>query len=379
MFQPNYPHTDSTFTLHPVVERINAPPEFTGRGVVMAFIDSGFSPHPEILDRVLAHVDATTERIIERTRYFHDRDFSWHGQMTSVIAAGDGRTSQGRLYRGIAPDTKLILIKVSNLQGRIKEPDILRGMRWLLRHHARFGVRVVNVSVGGDDPNDDPDYALHRAVHDLHKAGMVVTIAAGNANAHSLVPPASAPEAITVGGYDDHNQLDRTQWTLYHHNYGTAYDKTAKPEVSALAAWVASPILPGSSMAREARWLAMMLRARDKATIDQMLLSGYGDLSLSRGQAFKPDEKTYALLQARINAHKIIDSTHQHVDGTSVSAAVVAGVAALMIEANPRLTPTAIKEILMATAAPLPNIPVQRQNAGVIDAAAAVRAAKRDA
>jgi len=375
MFVPNYPYHDPAWMMLSLHERTGALPDLTGRGVVMAFIDSGFYPHPDLGDRVILYVDASTDRVVERTTGFHDRHLAWHGQMTSVIAAGDGRTNGGRRYPGLASAARLILIRVATPQGRIREPDILRGLRWLDHNQARFGVRVVNISVGGDDPNDDPDYDLYTVIRSLHQAGVVITAAAGNRPEPVLVPPASAPEVITVGGYDDHNTRDVTQWSLYRHNYGTSFDQHLKPEVLGAAAWIPSPLLPGSKESREARWLAMMLHAHDQRTVNQLLLSAYPDLHLTRHQAFKPDQQVYTFIQERINHHKIIDVHHQHVDGTSVSSAVVAGIVAQMLEVNPNLQPDAVKSILQATAKQLPNVAEDRQGSGVVDAEHAVRTA----
>jgi serine protease AprX len=374
VFTPNYPFYDDAFTLLSTPERTGALPAYTGRGVVIAFIDSGFYPHPDLGDRVLAHVDATTNSITEGRRFASARDYSWHGQMTSVIACGDGRLSGGR-YKGIASNAQLVLIKVSDLNGRIKEPDILRGLRWLINNHRRFNVRVCNISVGGDDESDLPAHPLHRAVRVLVDAGVMVTTAAGNSGRRLLLPPASAAAAITVGGVDDRNTADRTCWEIYPNAFGTAHDGTTKPEVIGPAAWIASPILPGSSMAREARWLAPMLRAGDRAAVGRLLLSGHGDLSIPRAQAIQPDARVYEMLQKRIYAHKLVDAQHQHVDGTSVSSAILASIVAQMLEARPALTPAQVRAILTATAWPLPGVPPERQGAGVVDAAAAVRMA----
>ncbi len=350
----------------------------TGRGVVMAFIDSGFFPHPDLGDRVLVHVDATSGRIVEGRRFNRPRWYSWHGQMTTVIAAGDGCTSGGR-YRGLACDAQLVLIKVTNNRGRIKDPDILRGMRWLIDNQQRFNVKVLNIAVGGDGPSDDPDHPLHRAIRDLTAAGITVLAAAGNSGTRRIVPPASAADAITVGGIDDRNSPDRSQWRPYHNNYGTAYDGSPKPEITAPAAWIASPILPGSSMEREARWLAQLLEIApgDEAAVRRILRKGYADLSIPRKLALHPDEGLYAMLQDRINAHKLIDAHHQHVDGTSVAVAIASSVVAQLLEANPRLTPQDIKTILTGTATPLPGVPTECQGAGVIDAQRAAAAAEQ--
>jgi serine protease AprX len=373
LFTSNYPLNGQTILLS-TPSRAGANPAYTGRGVVIAFIDSGFYPHPDLGNRILVHVDATTSRISEQPNAFPASDLSWHGQMTSVIAAGDGRTSNGQ-YRGIASEVQLVLIKVSNRRSQIKEADILRGMRWLIANHDRFNVRIVNVSVGGDFESSDPEHPLYRAVRKLAKAGVVVVAAAGNRGTHFVVPPASAPEAITVGGIDDHNTLDRSQWTLYHHNYGTAYDGTAKPDLLAPAIWIASPILPDSGVAREARWLAPLLHAEDTSSVSRVLRRGYADLAITRSQAQRPNKNLFAQLQARIHAHKLIDANHQHVDGTSVAAPIVSSVVVQMLEANPGLTPQAIRAILTSTAHKLPGVEDERQGAGVLNASAAVEAA----
>ncbi len=362
----------------PTPERVGALSDYTGRGVVIAVVDSGFYMHPDLGGRVMIHADATTDHITEYPRVMETDDLSWHGQMTSVIAAGDGSVSGGR-YRGIASNSPLVLVKVSSPRGQVKERDILRGLRWLIDTQRRLNVRVVNLSVGGDDFSADPDHPLHRAVRRLTELGVTVVAAAGNHGRERLVPPASAVEAITVGGYDDHNSTDRAQWTGYRSDWGSAYDGSPKPDLVAPAAWIASPILPGSQVDREAYWLGPLLESEGERALKRLLTQGWGDLGLPRDLAQAPDQRLYDMLQARINSHKLIDSKHQHVDGTSVSAAIVSAVVAQMIEANPRLTPAQIRAILRETASPLASVARERQGAGAIDPARAVRAAREAA
>jgi len=374
-FTPNYPTPKpGQYALLPTPERTRALAAYTGRGVVIALIDAGFYPHPDLQGRILVHVDASTNRVIEQGANFEGSDLSWHGQMTSVIAAGDGRTSGGK-YRGIASGAQLVLVKVSTPKGHIKESDILRGLRWVIDTHRRFNVRVVNISVGGDFISNDPNHPLHKAIRKLTKAGVTVVVAAGNRNTRHLLPPASAPDAITVGGIDDHNSLDEARWTPYHHNFGRAYDGTRKPEILAPAAWLASPIMPGSSVAREAYWLAPLLTKPDERHLRKLLKRGHHDLGLTVYANRQPDEHLYSMLQQRIHAHKLIDAHHQHVDGTSVAAPVVTSVIAQMLEANSCLTPQQIRAILTATAKRLLNVPLERQGSGILDAPQAVTAA----
>lgn len=373
MFTANYPfHEMGKLNLLPTPERIGAVPEYTGHGVTIAVIDSGFYPHPEIADRVVLHVDASSNHVVEtRSRDYESGDLGWHGLMTSVIAAGDGRLSDGR-YRGLASAASLVLVRVATPKGLLKETDILRGLRWVIDAHRRLNIRVVNLSVGGDYPSADPDHPLHRAVRRLAADGVAVVAASGNRLADVVLPPASAPEAIVVGGYDDNNSLDRSQWRPYQSNYGVAHDGCRKPDLLAPAMWVAGPIMPKTMVAREARWLGQLLYSENDNHRRSLLERGCGDLGIERARALNPDDNLYAMIQARINTHKIVDVHHQHVDGTSVATAVVTSVVAQMLEANPNLTPDAIRSMLTATAEPLPDVPVERQGAGVMNASAAV-------
>lgn len=377
MFTANYPNFQFG---HPALlstpERTGALSVYTGRGVVIAFVDSGFYPHPDLAGRVLVHVDASTNHVTEQPpeRFAFD-DLSWHGQMTSVIAAGDGSLSGGR-YRGIASAAQLVLVKVSTPRGHVKERDILRGLRWIIDTHRRFNIRVVNLSVGGDYVNSDPEHPLHRAVRRLVEAGVTVVAATGNRAAPQVLPPASAAEVIAVGGLNDHNTCDASCWTMYHSNYGVACDGSNKPDLIAPAEWIAGPIMPETPVAREARWLGSILHVRDNGELRHLLDRCYGDLGLPRTAALEPDANVYAMLQARINSHKIVDAHHQFVDGTSVAAPIVTAVVAQMLEANGRLTPAAIRHILTTTAWPLPGVERNRQGAGVLCAADAVHKAE---
>jgi serine protease AprX len=78
-----------------------------------------------------------------------------------------------------------------------------------------------------------------------------------------------------------------------------------------------------------------------------------------------------------MNEQKFIHRHYQHVDGTSMAAPIVSGVAAQMLEANPSLTPAQVKEILMVTADPLNDAPAERQGAGTVNAGRAVAVALR--
>lgn len=380
-FKSNYPNFHAyKETLLPTPLRVDADDTLRGRGVTIAYVDSGFSRHPDIQGRVVVHADCSTTHVIETANVVEISPLSWHGQMTSVIGSGNGNLSGGK-YRGIASESNLVLVKVSTPEGRIKEADILRGLRWVHDTRHRYNVKIVNVSVGGDDVSYDPHHPLYAIVRRLVRDGITVVISAGNGGHHALVPPASAPEAITVGGYDDHNSLDLSAWSLFHHNWGNTYDGKQKPDVISSSAWLASPLLPDSPTAREIEALAQLLHAKTRDDVRNILhlYTTSFDWRAMEADPNALDHITDELLnklQNRLYHHKVIDAHHQHVDGTSVSAPIVSGVIAQMLEVNPHLTPYDIRNILYSTSEQIAHLPTEKQGAGRIRPKVAVERAK---
>jgi len=368
----NYPNYQANeITLMSTPERVNANPNFTGRGVTMAFVDSGFSNHPDLTGRIKLHVDASAEDMPETPQVVETNMMSWHGQMTSVIAAGDGYSSDGR-FRGIASDAELVLVKVSTPSFRIKERDILRGLQWLYDNHRKHNIRIVNISVGGDWHTIDPTNPLHILVRRLVNEGLIVCIAAGNRGMDRLVPPASAPEAITVGGYVDHNTSDMNAWTLYHHNHGKVYGGKHKPDIIAPAQWVASPLLPDSETETEIQYLARLLTAQSEDDMREIITEGQEALNLSDEEIETINQDLYDKLQNHIYHHKVIAPNYQHVDGTSVASPIVASVAAQLLEINPTLSPSDIQRILSDSAEQTDRFAPHLQGAGFLQAGRAI-------
>jgi serine protease AprX len=368
-FQSNYPHSHLMLLSTP--ERLAASLDFTGRGVVIAYLDSGFYMHPDIASRVLLHVDATTSDIKEEKAVTHTDVTSWHGLMVSAIGSGNGSASKG-YYRGIASESNLLLIKTSNEKMQIKEADIQRGFNWLIENHKQYNVRIANVSVGGDFISNDPEHPLHKSVQRLVEEGVTVVIAAGNRGDRHVVPPASSPHAITVGGYNDNNSYDRAEWTAYHSNFGVAYDGSIKPDVIAPAHWIASPILPETEVARHAQWLGPLLHDMTDESLRNLMSHGFRDLNLPKPEGEDISQGLHNSLQQQIHAHKLIHKDYQHVDGTSVAAPIVTSIIAQMLEANPELSPEQIRDILKETAMPLESISPEQQGAGAVNAKGAV-------
>ena len=357
--------------------RLDADERFTGKGVTIAFLDSGFYPHVDLTspkNRIIAY-RSLLDPDGKLDSLFQPDVASWHGMMTSVVAAGNGSLSNG-FYRGLAPDSDVVLVKLART-GRITDDDIRSGLEWVLENREKYGIRVVNISAGGDDEQSYLNDPLSQAVEECSRAGIVVVCAVGNAGHlpnHPVVPPASAPSCIAVGGLDDHNSLNRAKRGMYRSSYGPTIDGLQKPEVIAPSIWVPAPILPNTPTAQQAALLKQLDEAEDgklHAIVEQNAgVDAELDAALDR-----PVHSIRQIITLKIRRENVITKHYKYVDGTSFSAPIVSSLVAQMLEANPSLSPQAVKSILIRTAERLPHYEVDRQGWGVVDPRRAVEMA----
>ncbi|MBK6588659.1 MAG: S8 family serine peptidase [Acidobacteria bacterium] len=357
--------------------RLDADERFTGKGVTIAFLDSGFYPHVDLTtprNRILAY-RSLIDQDGDLSSLFQPDVASWHGMMTSVVAAGNGSLSNG-FYRGMAPDADVVLIKLART-GRITDQNIQDGLEWVLENRERYNIRVVNISAGGDEELSYLHDPLSQAVEACSAAGITVVCAVGNAGHlpnHPVVPPASAPSAIAVGGLDDNNSINRAKRGMYRSSYGPTIDGLQKPEVIASSIWVPAPILPNTPTAQQ----AALLEKLDKAQDDELhgIIHEYRGTDPELDAAHdRPVHSIRQIILLKIRRENVITKHYKYVDGTSFSAPIVSSLAAQMLEANPDLTPSQIKKILISTSERLPQYEVDRQGWGVIDPRRAVEAA----
>jgi len=358
----------------PTPLRMDADDRFRGRGVTIAFLDSGFYAHPDLTtpaNRILAYhsIFATDGDL---TSLETNDVASWHGMMTSVVATGNGGLAAG-FYRGIASEANVVLVKIGRT-GRISEEQIQRGLEWVLDHAAEHKIRVVNISAGGDFEESYLTNPLSQTVEQCTRAGITVVCAVGNAGhvpGHPVLPPASAPSCIAVGGLDDQNSLDRARRGMYRSSYGPTIDGLQKPEVIAPGIWVAAPILPHTPTAEEAE-IYSGLNAADDKDLRELIEGGSGiDKDLDEASSL-PIPLLRQLITIKMREGNVINQDYKYVDGTSFAAPIVSSIAACMLEANPGLRPAQIKRILIDTAERVPEVEVERQGWGVVSARPAV-------
>jgi serine protease AprX len=361
----------------PTPLRLGASSEYAGRGVTIAFLDAGFYAHPDLTqpeDRILRYVDITRPGT-RRSALLEPDVSSWHGMMTSVVACGNGRLSKG-LYRGLASEARLVLVKVGSAS-RITHDDIRRGLDWVLHHRSRYDIRIVNVSCGGDYEASYLHDEMSRVAERLSREGLLVCAAVGNAGhlpGHPVVPPASAPSVLSVGGLDDKNRLASAGHDMYHSSYGPTVDGLQKPEVIAPGIWLAAPILPGTPTADQAALLARLGAAPDHDLRGILEQHAGVDEGLDAARDLEP-YLIRQLVESRIGDHNVISGSYKHVDGTSFSSPIVASLAAQMLEANPSLSGRELRSLLIRTATRLPHVEADVQGWGVVNARAAVEAA----
>jgi serine protease AprX len=293
------------------------PNKYQGDGVTVASIDTGVTPTPNLGARLLARVDMTSER--------DGIDRFGHGTHMAGVIAGDGTTTFGA-FEGSAPETRLVSVKVAGWDGATDVSTVIAGLQWVVSNRARFGIRVVNLSWGTDATQSYGIDPLDRAVERAWAAGLVVVVSAGNQGPApgTVTKPADDPYVITVGAADTNGTgttLDDAVAPFS--SAGPTADGLSKPDVLAPGVSIVSDRAPGS-------------------TVD----------------TFRPT--------ARLGATMFKGS------GTSQAAAVVAGVAARMLDVDPTLTNDEIKGVLAATANR--RLAGLGAGAGVIDAAAATTA-----
>ena len=309
-----------------------------GSGVGVAIIDSGVTAWHDDLgadwggQRIDRFVDFTSGRS-------EPYDDLGHGTHVAGIIAGNGADSSGA-RSGIAPAAHLTVLKVLDGQGRGRISDVIAALDYVVDNKDVLGIRVVNLSVAAgvyESYLTDPlTLAAKRAVD----AGIVVVAAAGNngrgpeqrTQYGGITAPGNAPWVLTVGASSHMGTVERDDDTIaaFSSRGPSAIDAAAKPDLVAPGIGIESLSNPDSRLYGE----------RPDA-----LLDGTMDVS------FHP---------------------YMSLSGTSMSAPVVTGTVALMMQANPALTPNAVKAILQYTAQTYEGYDPLTQGAGFLNADGAV-------
>jgi subtilisin family serine protease len=327
-----------------------------GQGIGVAIIDSGVdSEHSDLRDfgtrRVIASYDFVGSGSLD--------DPYGHGTHIAGIIAGNGYSGLqvGVDYAGIAPRANIINLRVLDNYGHGYLSNVIAAIDYTIANRKLFNIRVVNLSLSAPPVDSYKNDPLCQAVERATKAGLVVVVAAGNFGVDaygnkqygSITSPANSPAAITIGATN-------TQQTNYRSDDTMAPYSSRGPTMSHTTDPVTGTVV------------------YDRLAKPDLVAPGFRVVALERYQNYiVTNHPTLHVDVAQANNH----GRYMKMHGTSMSAGVVSGAVALMLQANPSLTPNQVKAILMYTAQMMNGPDLFEQGAGQLNIDGAVRLAKR--
>jgi serine protease AprX len=269
--------------------------DYDGTGVTVALLDTGVSATADLGSRLLARVDMTPD---------HDGwDHYGHGTHLAGIIAGNGATSYGQ-WKGAAPGANIVSVKVAGADGSTDVSVVIAGLQWVMENRYWYNIRVLNLAFGTDSQQSYSVDPLDYAVEQVWFSGVMVVVSAGNRGPYpnTINKPGDDPFVLTVGAADLRGTTGRGDDVIApFSSSGPTPDGFAKPDILAPGITIVSTRSPNS-------------------TIDVQ----------------HPEAR--------------VGDSYFKGTGTSQAAAVVSGIAAMMFQANPWLTPDLAKAILIKTA-----------------------------
>lgn len=310
-----------------------------GAGVTVAVLDSGIDAnHPDLQygSKTIQNVKIVGDLgLVGATAYLENQPntdtSSGHGTHVAGTVAGTGAMSandarRANYYDGIAPEA--FLLGLGTGEG-LNILFALEGFDYALSNQQRYSIDIITNSWGSSNSVYDPNNPINRASYEAYRRGMVVTFAAGNDGPaeDTLNPYAIVPWVINVGSGTKTGGLSDFS------SRGVAGDLYKHIDVIAPGSGICSTRAPGTAI---------------------------------------------GALGPVVNATYPAYTAYYHcISGTSMATPFVAGTAALLLEANPELSPDQIEQILMETATPMPGFAFHQVGGGYINVLAAVDLASR--
>jgi serine protease AprX len=302
---------------------------YTGAGVDIAVIDTGVSPVAglDTPGKIIYGPDLSLE---SQAPNLTNLDTNGHGTFMAGLIAGHDSTltapyanAPAAAFRGMAPDARIVSLKVGVADGGVDVSQVIAAIDWVVQHAHDPGlnIRVINLSYGTDSTQAYDVDPLAFAIEQAWKAGIFVVAATGNngyvAHTGSLTNPAFDPKIFAVGASDSMGTTSTADDEVA--SFSSTGSTSRYVDVVAPGAHVVSLRVPGSY-------------------VDQM----HGDTGYVTELLFRGS-------------------------GTSVSAALVSGAAALAIQKYPTITPDYLKNLFLRNTTVLSGFSTQRQGLGEID------------
>ena len=276
---------------------------YTGKNVTVAIIDTGISPHADLIypkSRIIGFKDFVNNE----TKFYDDNG---HGTHCAGILAGNGYSSKGK-YKGIATEANILSVKVLDENGNGNTSDILSTVQWIIEKKEIYKTRIVNISLGAIAQYKERRDPLVKAANRAIDNNLIVIAAVGNSGPmrNTILSPATSRHVISVGALDDGRTAEMNDGNIAEFSSrGPTLDRIRKPDL----------IAPGV----------------DIMSLSNKNLTGYTTLS-----------------------------------GTSMSAPMVSGAAALLLNENPNYNHFDIKRKLIKACTKI-KASSYEQGAGILD------------
>jgi serine protease AprX len=313
---------------------------WSGQGVDVALLDSGVLPIEGLSspNKLVIGPDLSFESQLDNMRSL---DAFGHGtHMAGIIAGRDAGTSPSTYatdnthFLGMAPGSRIVSLKLADAQGNTDVSQVIAAIDWVVAHATDPGmnIRVLNLSFGTDSSQDYRLDPLAHAAEVAWSRGIVVVVSAGNGDGSTtgLANPAYDPAVLAVGAVNTQGTLDRSDDAVPGFSKkGSSLEGKRGPDL----------VAPGSSI--------VSLRAPG-SFVDLV----HGDTGAMGTRFFKGS-------------------------GTSQSAAVVSGAAALLLSQRPYLSPDQVRDVLRRSAQDVPGAGSDAEGAGSLDLTAAYATGSR--
>ncbi len=196
--------------------------------VCCVILDTGIFPHPDLKNRVCGFIDLVNGKV----GMYDDNS---HGTHVAGIIGGDGAMSRGK-YKGIAPNSKMIMLKVLDKEGNGETDSVLKGVEWIRKNKDKYKIKVVNISVGTlPSTGNNEKSSLVDAVEILWDENITVVAAAGNGGPkpYTITTPGNSKKVITVGASDDMQGDSTGRVRTNYSGRGPTFDCVCKPDLVA--------------------------------------------------------------------------------------------------------------------------------------------------
>jgi len=271
-----------------------------GRNATVAILDTGVDDliHQGVQGKFVGGADFSGTVFLLNT---NPDDTNGHGSHCAGIAIGSGEAldndGDGEWdYMGMAHNASLVDVKVFNAVGGTTPSKTIPAFEWCIEHKDEYNIRVASCSFGGSYNSDGKDSEC-QSINSLVDAGIVAVVATGNDGQRVIPNPAAADKVIAVGALNDRDTVSRNDdYVDSYSNYGPRDSDGDADQLDELKPDV---VAPGTSI----------------YSIQANTFSAYVSQS-----------------------------------GTSMATPAVAGVAALILDANPQLTPGEVKDIIRRSA-----------------------------